>query len=149
MSDQDWTFIVNVNLTHAFYCCRAVGRGLLTRRRGKVINISSSSARSGGAGIAAYTAAKSGLVGLTRALALEWAPVNVQVNAIAPGSFPDAEAMSEEQRAEADERAKERIPLGRVGRPEEVGLLALYLASEASHYMTGQTLYLDGGLSIK
>ena len=74
MSDRDWTFIVDVNLTHAFYCCRAVGQGLLTRRRGKVINISSFSARSGGAGIAAYTAAKSGLVGLTRALALEWAP---------------------------------------------------------------------------
>ena len=147
ISDETWKFIVDINLTHVFYCCRAVGKRMLARGRGKVINISSFAARSGGGGNVAYTTAKTGLVGFTRALALEWAPYNIQVNAIAPGSFPDAEALSEKEMAEADEQAKDRIPLGRSGRPEEVGYLALYLASEASDYMTGQTLHLDGGLT--
>ena len=149
MSDDDWRFILDVNLTHAFYLCRAAGRQMLTRGQGKVITIGSSASRSGGAGMVAYTAAKSGTVGFTQALALEWAPYNVQVNAIAPGSFPDAEAMSRKARTRADERSKERVPLRRVGRPEEVGFLALYLASAESDYMTGQTLYLDGGLTLK
>lgn len=148
ISDETWKFIIDINLTHVFYCCRAVGQKMLARGNGKVVNISSFAARSGGKGNAAYTTAKTGLVGFTRALALEWAPYNIQVNAIAPGSFPDAEALSEKEMAEADEQAKDRIPLGRPGHPEEVGYLALYLASEASNYMTGQTLHLDGGLTL-
>jgi NAD(P)-dependent dehydrogenase (short-subunit alcohol dehydrogenase family) len=148
ITDETWRFVMDINLTHAFFCCRAVGKKMLDRGDGKVINISSFAARSGGKGTAAYTTAKTGLVGFTRALALEWAPYNIQVNAIAPGSFPDAEAMSEKERIEADAEAKDRIPLGRAGRPEEVGYLALYLASEASDYMTGQTLYLDGGMTL-
>jgi 2-deoxy-D-gluconate 3-dehydrogenase len=125
-----------------------VGSTMLARGHGKVVNISSFAARAGGKGTAAYTTAKTGLVGFTRALALEWAPFNIQVNAIAPGSFPDAEVMSEKEKAAAVQEAKGRIPLGRPGRPEEVGCLALYLASEASDYMTGQTLHLDGGLTL-
>ncbi len=149
MTDDDWRFILDVNLTHGFYLCRAVGRQMLARGQGKVITIGSSASRSGGGGMVAYTAAKSGIVGFTQALALEWAPYNVQVNAIAPGAFPDAEAMSRKAQTRADERSKERVPLRRVGRPEEVGFLAQYLASAESDYMTGQTLYLDGGLTIK
>ena len=148
ISDETWKFIIDINLTHAFYCCRAVGRQMLARGCGKVVNISSFAARSGGKGTVAYTTAKTGVAGFTRALALEWAPFNIQVNAIAPGSFPDAEIMPEKERVEADQQAKDRIPLGRSGRPEEVGYLALYLASEASDYMTGQTLHLDGGLTL-
>ena len=147
LSDESWASIVDINLTHAFYCSRTVGRQMLDEGRGKVINVSSSSAHSGGEGLAAYTAAKTGLVGLTRALALEWAP-RVQVNAIAPGSFPDAETMTEKELQESQLRAKDRIPLGRAGQVEEVGYLAVYLASSASDYMTGQTIYLDGGLTL-
>ena len=149
MSDEDWRFILDINLTHAFYLCRVAGRQMLARGQGKVIAIGSSASRSGGAGMVAYTAAKSGIVGFTQALALEWVPYNVQVNAIAPGSFTDGEEMSREARRRADERSKERVPLRRMGRPEEVGFLALYLASAEADNMTGQTLSLDVGLTTK
>lgn len=148
MAADDWRRIVDINLTHVFYTSQAAGRHMLAQGGGKVINVSGIAALRGGKGVSAYAAAKSALVGLTRALSLEWAP-KVQVNAIAPGSFPDNEEVSVEEMARRDEASRERIPLERVGRPMEVGYLALYLASSASDYMTGQTLYLDGGLSAK
>jgi len=95
----------------------------------------------------AYSAAKAGLARLTQTLALEWAPYGVTVNCIAPGQFPDPETGDPERVGAARERAKSSIPLGRVGELREVGLLALYLASDASSYMTGETLFLDGGLT--
>jgi NAD(P)-dependent dehydrogenase (short-subunit alcohol dehydrogenase family) len=95
-----------------------------------------------------YTIAKTGLVGFTRAQALEWAPYGVQVNAIAPGMFPDPVTAGEERARQTAQRAAQTVPLRRPGALREVGLLALYLASAASDYMTGQTLFLDGGLSL-
>jgi NAD(P)-dependent dehydrogenase (short-subunit alcohol dehydrogenase family) len=95
-----------------------------------------------------YTLAKTALVGFTRAQALEWASYNVQVNAIAPGIFPDPVTACEAGARRSAERAAQMVPLGRPGKPQAVGLLALYLASSASDYMTGQTLFLDGGLSL-
>ena len=95
-----------------------------------------------------YTLAKTALVGFTRAQALEWASYNVQVNAIAPGIFPDPVTAGEAGVRRTTERAAQMVPLGRPGKLQEVGLLALYLASAASDYMTGQTLFLDGGLSL-
>lgn len=148
MSDEAWKRVVDINLTHAFYCSRAAGKEMLKQGFGKVINISSFAAVRGGSQLAAYTAAKSGLVGLTRALALEWAPA-IQVNSIAPGIFPDEENMKPEELQARDTQARDTIPLQRVGRPREVGYLALYLASAASDYITGQTIYIDGGLTVK
>lgn len=148
MTDDDWQNIIDINLNHIFYCCRAAGRPMLEQGHGKVINIASFMSARGGAQTTAYTAAKSAVTGLTRALALEWAPA-IQVNAIAPGIFPDEEAITPEALQARDEGAAERIPLLRVGRPREVGYLAQYLASAASDYMTGQTLYLDGGMTVK
>jgi NAD(P)-dependent dehydrogenase (short-subunit alcohol dehydrogenase family) len=95
-----------------------------------------------------YTVAKTALVGFTRAQALEWAPYGVHVNAIAPGIFPDPVTAGEERARQSSQRAAQMVPLGRAGLLREVGLLALYLASSASDYMTGQTIFLDGGLSL-
>jgi NAD(P)-dependent dehydrogenase (short-subunit alcohol dehydrogenase family) len=148
LTDEELRFILDVNLTATVLCSRAVGRHMVARRSGKVINISSFAAIRGGAGLTIYSAAKAGLVGFTRALALEWAPHGVQVNAIAPGLFPDAVTAGEAGHAERVEHAKGVVPLQREGRLREVGLLAAYLASAASDYMTGQTLYLDGGLTL-
>lgn len=141
IDDDHLQRILDLNLMATLRCTRAAGPHLLARRSGKLINI--------GSYTAVYTAAKAAIEGFTRAQALEWAPYNIQVNAIAPGLFPDPSAMSEE-RAQASEQFIARVaPAGRAGRLREVGLLALYLASSASDYMTGQTLYLDGGASIR
>jgi NAD(P)-dependent dehydrogenase (short-subunit alcohol dehydrogenase family) len=148
LSDDELKFIMDINLTEAILCTRAVGPQMLERRSGKVINISSWTARQGGGEMVVYTIAKTALVGFTRAQALEWAPYRVQVNAIAPGIFPDPVTGGEERARRTSERAAQMVPLARPGQLREVGLLALYLASPASDYMTGQTIFLDGGMSL-
>jgi len=148
LSDEDLRFIMDVNLTEALLCTRAVGPHMLERRSGKVINIASWTAHRGGQELVVYTTAKTALAGFTRAQALEWAPYGVHVNAIAPGIFPDIVTSGEERFRQSNRRAEQTVPLKRAGKLREVGLLALYLASAASDYMTGQTLLLDGGLSL-
>jgi NAD(P)-dependent dehydrogenase (short-subunit alcohol dehydrogenase family) len=148
ISDDELRFIMDVNLTEALLCTRAVGPHMLARRSGKVINIASWTAHQGGRDMVLYTTAKTALAGFTRAQALEWAPYGVHVNAIAPGLFPDVVTSGEERVRQLTERAEQTVPLGRPGRLREVGLLALYLASSASDYMTGQTILLDGGLGL-
>jgi NAD(P)-dependent dehydrogenase (short-subunit alcohol dehydrogenase family) len=148
VSDDELRFIMDVNLTEALLCTRAVGAHMLARRSGKVINIASWTAHQGGRDMVIYTTAKTALAGFTRAQALEWAPYGVHVNAIAPGLFPDVVTAGEERFRQLTPRAEQTVPLGRPGRLREVGLLALYLASDASDYMTGQTILLDGGLGL-
>jgi NAD(P)-dependent dehydrogenase (short-subunit alcohol dehydrogenase family) len=148
LSDDELNFIMDVNLTEAILCTRAVGPHMLERRSGKIINISSWTARQGGGEMVVYTIAKTALVGFTRAQALEWAPYGIQVNGIAPGIFPDPVTAGEERARQTAERAARIVPLGRPGQLREVGYLALYLASAASDYMTGQTLFIDGGMSL-
>ena len=145
---EDWRAILEVNLTGVFHGCRAAAPHLIARRSGKIINLASVMGAVGLPGYTMYAATKGGVISLTRALAVEWARHNVQVNAIAPGWFvtPMNEA------AFADPRINERllrdVPQRRTGRLEEIGPLAVYLASAASDFMTGQTLFLDGGLSV-
>ena len=148
VSDDELQFIMDINLTEALLCTRAVGPQMLARRSGKVINISAWTAHQGGRDMVLYTTAKTALAGFTRALALEWAPYHVHVNAIAPGMFPDVVTSGEERVRQSTQRAEQTVPLKRPGRLREVGLLALYLASDASDYMTGQTILLDGGLGL-
>ena len=148
LTDEEIGFVMDINLTEAILCTRAVGPHMLERRAGKIINIASWTARQGGKDLVLYTTAKTALVGFTRAQALEWAPYGVHVNAIAPGIFPDPVTGGEERAQQSRERAAQTVPLQRAGRLREVGLLALYLASGASDYMTGQTIFLDGGLSL-
>ena len=148
VSDDELRFIMDVNLTEALLCTRAVGAHMLARRSGKVINIASWTTHSGGRDMVIYTTAKTALAGFTRAQALEWAPYGVHVNAIAPGLFPDVVTAGEDRFRALTQRAEQTVPLGRAGKLREVGLLALYLASDASDYMTGQTILLDGGLGL-
>ena len=149
MTEQDWHAILEVNLTQVFAGCRAFGPHFLQRRRGSVINVSTSIAafRAGG-NRSAYIAAKGGVISFTEALALEWAPFQVRVNSIAPGSFPDQTQQTPEQFSQVCARAAAQVPLGRAGRLREAGLLALYLASDASAFVTGQTWCIDGGAGI-
>ena len=149
MSEEEWHFIVDVNLTEAFQGCRAFGPHLLERGQGCVINISGWAAFRGRQGSAAYDAAKAGVMRFTESLAQEWAPYGVRVNSVAPGSFPDPAQMSAEAYQARQEAAKEQVPLGRVGYLKEVGYLSVFLASPAAAYVTGQTWAVDGGVSIK
>jgi gluconate 5-dehydrogenase len=144
---DDWRAIVDVNLTGVFNGCRAAAPHLIARRRGKVINLASVLGAVGLPGYALYAATKGGVIALTRTLGVEWARYNVQVNAIAPGWF----VTEMNEAAFADPRINERltrdIPMRRTGRLEEIGPLAVFLASAASDFMTGQTIFLDGGHS--
>jgi 2-deoxy-D-gluconate 3-dehydrogenase len=148
IAEDDIRFIIDINLTEALLATRAVGAHMLARGSGKVINVSSWTAMQGGGDMVLYTAAKAGLSGFTRAQALEWAAHGIQVNAIAPGLFPDVVTGGEERVRRMESWAQREVPLQRTGHLREAGLLALYLASGASDYMTGQTLMLDGGFGL-
>lgn len=147
VSDEEIKKVIDVNLTCTILCTRAIGPHFLSRRSGKVIIISSFSGVHGRPNYTLYGAGKSGLLGFTRSLALEWAHYGIQVNGICPGTFPDPVTLGEAGYKKALADARTSIPVGREGRLREVGLLALYLASSASDYMIGQMLFLDGGLS--
>ncbi len=149
MTEQEWHFIVDVNLTEAFQGCSALGPYLLERGSGNVINISGFASFRGRAGYVAYDAAKAGLMRFTESLAQEWAPYGVRVNCVAPGYFPDPEQVSAEAYRARQEQAKTQVPLGRLGELKEPGYLCVFLASPAASYITGQTWAVDGGVSIK
>jgi NAD(P)-dependent dehydrogenase (short-subunit alcohol dehydrogenase family) len=147
ITNQEIEKILALNLKAAIYCSRAVGKQMIARRQGKVVNISSFAAIRGTPGNSIYAAGKAALNGLTRSLALEWAPMGIGVNAIAPGIFPDAVTVGQTGYDQAVATAKNMVPLGRVGQLREIGLAALFLASSASDYVTGQTLSVDGGMT--
>jgi 3-oxoacyl-[acyl-carrier protein] reductase len=147
MDDNTVDLAMNLNLMSAIHCVRAAGTQFLTQGSGSVINIASAVAAHGGANLAIYTAAKTGLVAFTRATALEWAP-HVRVNAIAPGVFPDPRN-DDPDRSAMMERIAANIPLRRTGDVREVGHLARFLLSPAGSYLTGQAIFIDGGMSIR
>jgi NAD(P)-dependent dehydrogenase (short-subunit alcohol dehydrogenase family) len=148
LSEQDWHTVIDINLTQAYVGCHVFGPHLLDKREAaNVINISSFAALRPGANMVAYASAKAGLTRFTESLALEWAPFAVRVNAIAPGTFPDAYAMTQEEWQQRQSNAS-GIPLARLGHPREVGLMAVYLASDAASYVTGQTFCIDGGRTL-
>ena len=145
MSDEDWHRVMGINIDGPFFLCRAVGRGMIERKKGKIINIGSVLGMVGYKRFASYSTSKGALLQFTRTLALEWAKYNINVNAIALGWFlteMNAEAMSDEKIRETH---VSRIPLGRLGHAREIGPLAIYLASPASDFMTGSVIVMDGG----
>jgi gluconate 5-dehydrogenase len=144
-----WQKVIDVNLTGAFICSRAAGREMLKRQYGRIINIASIAGMQGnvnGPYYAAYAASKAGLMGLTRELAASWGPQGIRVNAIAPGFFHSR--MSDSSIAQVESSIKTNTPLGRVGSPGELKGVAVFLASDASNYITGQTIVVDGGGTI-
>ena len=144
---EDWRAIIDVNLTGVFNGCRAAAQHLIGQRSGKIINLASVLGAVGLPGYTLYSASKGGVIALTRTLAVEWARHNVQVNAIAPGWFVTDMNEAAFSNPHVNERLTRDIPMRRTGRLEEIGPLAVYLASAASEFMTGQTLFLDGGHS--
>lgn len=146
MSEADYDQVLNTNLKGAFNTIRHLSRQLLKQKSGKIINISSASGILGNAGQANYSASKAGLIGLTKSVARELASRGICVNAVAPG-FVDTEmtrAMPEKVR----EDAVKTIPLGRMGSPEDIARMVVFLADEAGDYITGQVFCVDGGLCI-
>lgn len=144
MSEADFEQVLNTNLKGAFLCLQAAVRPMMKQRSGRIINISSVSGVAGNAGQANYSAAKAGILGLTKSAAKELASRNITVNAIAPGFIETdmTAALSERVR----EAIMAQIPLARFGQAEDVAAAAAFLASEESRYMTGQTLHVDGGM---
>ena len=148
ITDAEWDDVLATNLTSTFTLARAVAPGMMEQRRGKIINIGSMYGKIGVPRYAAYCASKAAVEALTRSLAVEWARHGIQVNCLAPG-YVNTDIPRE---AMADDALRtlflSRVPARRFGEPEEVATLAVYLASAASDFMTGQTLYLDGGQTI-
>lgn len=144
MSDDKWDEVLRVNLTGAFYCARAAARPMMKNRWGRIINITSVVALTGNPGQANYTAAKAGLIGLTKTLARELGSRGITVNAIAPGFVRTdmTEALPDELKAQV----LERIVLNRFGEPEDIASAVAFLASDDAGYITGQVIIVDGGL---
>ncbi len=144
LTDEEWDRLIRTNLSSVFYCCRAALAPMIQRQQGRIINISSIWGIVGASCEAAYSAAKAGVDGLTKALAKEMAPSNIQVNAISCGVIDTSmnDRLSEEERAQL----AEQIPADRFGTPEEVARLALQIA-QAPEYLTGQIIGLDGGFN--
>jgi 3-oxoacyl-[acyl-carrier protein] reductase len=144
MKEEDFDAVINTNLKGVFNCSKAVTRPMMKQRYGRIINISSVVGVLGNAGQANYVASKAGVIGLTKSLARELANRNIRVNAVAPG-FIGTE-MTDELTEETKKALLNQIPLAELGKPEDVARVVAFLASDASAYMTGQTLHVDGGM---
>jgi 3-oxoacyl-[acyl-carrier protein] reductase len=144
MSDEDWDSLIKTNLNSLFYCCKTVIRKMIPQRKGKIINISSISGILGTSGQTNYAATKGGVISFTRSLARELGPFNIHVNAVAPGLI-ESEVVSKMPKEKVETIIKSSS-LGRIGKPEEVAQAVLFLASERSDYITGQTIVVDGGI---
>lgn len=145
LSEAEWHLVLNTNLTSAFLFAQAVGPHMLRQKKGKIINTSSNSTGLAPPYFSAYCVSKAGLSMFTRCLATEWAPYNICVNAVGPGSVLTELTAPVLDDPERKEFILKSIPLGRMGETREIGLLVVYLASEASNWVTGQTFYIDGG----
>jgi gluconate 5-dehydrogenase len=148
ITQKDWDDVIATNLTAPFLVSQAALPGMIARKSGKIINIASLMSDLARPTVVPYTAAKGGVRQLTRGMAVELAPHNIQVNAISPGYFATEMNRALIDNAEFDAWVKKRTPAGRWGQPDEIAGLAVFLASSAADYMTGQLLVIDGGMSV-
>jgi len=146
MKDEDWQKVLDVNLTAGFRLARAALRGMMRRRAGRIIGISSVVGVTGNPGQANYAASKAGMIGMSKALAAEVATRGITVNCVAPGFI--VSAMTDALTPEQKERITAAIPIGRIGNPEEVAACVVFLASEEAAYVTGQTIHVNGGMAM-
>jgi NAD(P)-dependent dehydrogenase (short-subunit alcohol dehydrogenase family) len=145
LADAEWQQVLDVNLSGTFYCCREAARHMIhAGSGGSIINVSSAHGSTGVIRMAAYGASKGGVENLTRSLAIEWAPQGVRVNCLAPGYF-ETQLTSAYLASSAGDRVRRSIPMGRIGERSELVGAAVFLASDASSYMTGALLNVDGG----
>jgi len=146
MKDDDWQTVLDINLTAAFRLSRACVKGMMKRRSGRIVNITSVVGVTGNPGQVNYCASKAGMIGMTKAMAQELASRNITVNCVAPGFIDSAmtDALNDEQKT----KILAGIPLGRMGAPREIAASVVYLASAAGNYVTGQTLHVNGGLAM-
>jgi 2-dehydro-3-deoxy-D-gluconate 5-dehydrogenase len=144
-TEADWDAVIDTNLKSVFFLCQAAGRHMVARGSGKIINIASMLSFQGGVRVPSYTASKSGVAGLTKLLANEWAAKGVNVNAIAPGYIATANTAALQQDANRNRAIIDRIPAARWGTPDDLGGAAVFLASAASNYVNGHVLAVDGG----
>ena len=144
MKDEDWQAVIDVNLTANFKLCRAAMKGMMKKRWGRIVNVTSIVGVTGNPGQANYVASKAGLIGLSKSMAQELATRNITVNCVAPGfiATPMTDVLNEKQK----EAILGRIPAGRMGGPEDIAAAVLYLASQEAGYVTGQTLHVNGGM---
>jgi 3-oxoacyl-[acyl-carrier protein] reductase len=146
LRDEEWDEVIAVNLTATFVLARTAVRGMMRRRFGRIIGITSVVGVTGNAGQGNYTAAKAGMIGMIKSLAQEYAKRGVTANCIAPGFI--ATAMTDKLNDKQKETILARVPAGRLGGPADIGAAAVYLASEEAGYVTGQTLHVNGGMAM-
>lgn len=144
MKEEEWDDVININLKGVFLCTKAVTRQMMKQRSGRIVNIASIVGVSGNPGQANYVAAKAGVIGLTKTTAKELSSRNITVNAVAPGFITTD--MTEKLTEEVKSEMLKQIPLARFGEPKDIAKVAVFLASDDSSYMTGQTLHVDGGM---
>jgi 3-oxoacyl-[acyl-carrier protein] reductase len=146
MKDEEWQMVIDINLTAPFLLARAVQRGMMKRRTGRIINLSSVVGTTGNPGQCNYVASKAGITGWSKAMAHEVASRGITVNCIAPGFI--ATPMTEKLNDEQKERINSGIPMGKMGLPEDVANAAVFLASDEAGYITGQTIHVNGGMAM-
>ena len=146
MRDQDWDEVINVNLTATFRLARAAARGMMRRRFGRIIGITSVVGTTGNPGQGNYAAAKAGMIGLIKSLAQEYATRGVTANCVAPGFIQTP--MTDKLNAKQREAILARVPAGRLGAPADIAAAVVYLASDEAAYVTGQTLHVNGGMAM-
>ena len=148
MTEEEWDHTLNINLKGEFLCAQRAAKEMAKNKWGRIINISSIASGQMGVGIAGgahYTASKGGIIGMSETLAVEWAPLGITVNVVAPGAIDTPMVQAAQLPKEVMDAMVARIPLKRIGRPEEVSAAVVFLASQEASYVTGATFYVDGG----
>ncbi|MEE9584607.1 MAG: glucose 1-dehydrogenase [Candidatus Brocadiales bacterium] len=146
---EDWSNLINTNLTSTYLCCRTVGKHMIERQRGKVVNMAAAIGALGARNSAAYCASKGGVIQLTRALAVEWARYNITVNAIAPGTMETEITAKMLEDPKVRKALESKVPMKRIGRPSDLTGTVVFLSASGSDYITGQTIFVDGGFSVQ